>query len=78
MANTRMTDNTRVYVNVSTVSDWYQIIRDANARFGKNWRGQKRVKRKLENPIHDCVTVWFDVPDPAFATYVQLKYGGLK
>jgi len=39
------------------------------------WRGQPRVRRKLENNWNrKSVRVWFDVPDPNFATWISVKH----
>jgi len=67
----------RVLFELVTVQEWYKIIREANALYGvHNWRCQPRVKRKLEKNTwqkHN-ILVWFDVPDPAFATWVSVKH----
>jgi len=68
----------RVWVMLSDVDSWYNVIREANSQYGRNnWRGQSHVKRKLENNRWTKLThkIWFDVPDPAFATWVSVKYG---
>jgi hypothetical protein len=44
--------------------------------FGKSWRTQSHVRRKLEristwNPA--AHPVWFEVPDPQFGTWCALK-----
>ena len=67
----------RVLFELVTVQDWYKVIHEANALYGvHNWRGQPRVKRKLENNawLKKTVPVWFDVPDPAFASWVSVKH----
>lgn len=52
-------------------------MRECRSWFGKNWRGMAKVKRKL-NPRHSAVRprsvpVWFEVPDPRFATWISVK-----
>jgi hypothetical protein len=75
----------RIIIELQTVDQWYSVIREANTWFGpKNWRGQNHVRKKLErNAVWwgnsnyaaiKSVPVWFDVPDPQFATWVKLKY----
>jgi hypothetical protein len=65
----------RVTVELENAVQWYKIIREANALYGlHNWRGQPRIKRKLEkNWARNKVRVWFDVPDQTFATWVGVK-----
>jgi len=72
-----MTENhTRVYVQVQDERQWYDVIRDANQWFGPgNWRGQKHIRRKFAFGSAP-VNVWFEVPDPKFASYLSLKYSG--
>lgn len=74
----------RIIIELQTVDQWYSVIREANTWFGTGkWRGQNHVRKKLErntiwvgnNDFHvKSVPVWFDVPDPQFATWVKLKY----
>lgn len=69
----------KLYFELSTVEQWYAIIRDARAQFGSNWRGQAHVKRRLERAsiwsIPDSKErVWFEVPDPAFGTWIAIKH----
>ena len=74
----------RIIIELQTTDQWYNVIREANTWFGTgNWRGQNHVRKKLErntiwvgnNDFHvKPVPVWFDVPDPQFATWVKLKY----
>lgn len=69
----------RLYISIANEKQWYEIMRECRSWFGKNWRSQGRVKRKLaENQHHGnnkpSVKVWFDVPDLRFATWVSVKY----
>ena len=74
----------RIIIELQTTEQWYSVIREANTWFGAGkWRGQNHVRKKLErntiwvghNDFHfKSVPVWFDVPDPQFATWVKLKY----
>lgn len=66
----------RVWVEVSSVTTWYQVIHEANTLYGKNWKGQPRVKRRLENNwAKRSLSIWFDVPDAAFASWISVKHG---
>lgn len=66
----------RVWVEVYSTHEWYKVIREANALYGlHNWRCQPRTKRKLEsNWAKQSIRVWFEVPDPGFATWVSVKH----
>jgi len=68
----------RIYFEVGSVDVWYKIVREANSMFGRNWRGQSRVKRKLNTPAWlgtaGSHKVWFEVPDEKFGTWVAIKY----
>lgn len=73
----------KLYFELSSVDTWYAIMREARTQFGKNWRSQAHVKRRLENAslwrIGGCAErVWFEVPDPAFGTWVSLKHAVLQ
>lgn len=71
----------RVYFEVGTTNTWYAIMREARALYGKNWKCQGHVKKKLERYAWHNSTgvaslyerVWFDVPDPRFSTWVSMK-----
>ena len=73
MADTRV----KIEIDVFDQDQWYNIIRDLNQLFGKNWRGQQRVKRKFNRGVMP-LRVWFEVPDEKTASFLQLKYSGLK
>lgn len=66
----------RIWFDVSSAETWYKIIKEANTHYGRNWRCQPRVKRKLErnhwNP--QLIPVWFEVPDPNFASWIAVKH----
>ena len=67
----------RIHVELHDVRTWYSVIRELNQVYGaNNWRGQSHVKRRLENMIWNpdqAVRVWFDVPDPAIASWLAVK-----
>ena len=65
----------RIYFEVAGTQPWYAIMKEARSLFGKNWRCQGHVKRKLERNWHKTPQrVWFDVPDPTFGTWVAIKH----
>jgi hypothetical protein len=66
----------RVMFQIANTTQWYAIMKEARTLYGKNWRGQPHVKRRLERNRwnHGLVPVWFEVPDPAFATWVAVKH----
>ena len=69
----------KLYFELSSVDTWYAIMREARAQFGKNWRSQAHVKRRLENAslwsLSGCAErVWFEVPDPKFGTWIAIKH----
>lgn len=66
----------RVTLELENSTQWYAVIREANALYGlHNWRGQPRVKRKLDRIRWSQTksTVWFDVPDQTFASWISIK-----
>lgn len=67
----------RVWVELSTIDQWYSVIREANSVYSKaTWRSQPRVRRKLDNNFYRKKHwVWFEVPDPSFASWVSVKFG---
>lgn len=69
----------RIYVSLTTAEQWYGIMRECRSWFGKNWRTQPRVKRKLAEGQRygrnmPSVQVWFEIPDQRFATWISVKY----
>jgi hypothetical protein len=69
----------RIWFRLHTVKEWYAIMKEARVMFGKNWRTQSRVKRRLEHTTLwgvslQPVPVWFEVPDETFATWVAVKH----
>jgi hypothetical protein len=66
----------RFWFMLSTEQQWYDIMRECRAWFAKDWRGMSKVRRKLGSkysPRTQVVPVWFEVPDPRFATWVAVK-----
>jgi len=69
----------RIWFRLHTVKEWYAVMKEARAMFGKNWRTQSRVKRRLEQTALwgvslQPVLIWFEVPDQTFATWVAVKH----
>ena len=66
----------RIWFTVSDSDTWYKIIHEANRHYGKNWRCQPHVKRRLERNRWQPkdIPVWFEVPDPGFATWIAVKH----
>ena len=62
---------------VSTEQQWYQIMRECRSWFGKDWRGMAKVRKKLKTQSSYArmsqLPVWFEVPDPRFATWIAVK-----
>ena len=69
----------RIWFRLHTTKEWYAVMNEARVMFGKNWRTQSRVKRRLEHITLwgislQPVPVWFEVPDQTFATWVAVKH----
>ncbi len=65
----------RITFALKDTNQWYAVMREARALYGKNWRAQPHTKRRLDrnrwSPKNE--RVWFDVPDPAFASWCAVK-----
>ena len=66
----------RIWFDISSTDVWYSIQREAKKLYGASWKSQSRVKRKLENVWGNpqSHSVWFDVPDQSFASWISVKY----
>ena len=69
----------RFWFAISSEQQWYGIMRECRSWFGRDWRTMSKVRRKLNNrangrPFHATVMVWFEVPDPRFATWISVKH----
>jgi hypothetical protein len=72
----------RILVTIANREQWYVVVREANTWFGAgNWRGQRRVKRKLQPQagrfgifLQQPQKIWFEIPDIQFASWLTLKY----
>lgn len=67
----------RIYMEIGSIDIWYRIIREATALYGRNWRGQSGVRRRLSRNLWYKIQerVWFDVPDEKFGTWAAIKCG---
>jgi len=69
----------RIYIYLTSAEQWYAVMRECRSWFGKNWQTQGRVKKKLSTRypnrtnLLQPIPVWFDVPDPRFATWISVK-----
>ena len=65
----------RITFMLTDTKGWYAVMREARALYDKNWRAQPHVKRRLERNhwIKQQIPVWFEVPDPAFASWCAVK-----
>jgi hypothetical protein len=66
----------RFWFVLSSEQQWYDVMRECRSWFGKNWRGMSKVRRKFAPRVNIRMThipVWFEVPDPRFATWVSVK-----
>ena len=65
----------RFWFMILTESQWYDIMRECRSWFGKDWKSMSKVRRKLQGPAprYAALPVWFEVPDPRFATWIAVK-----
>lgn len=68
----------RFWFLIADEKQWYAIMKECRAWFGKNWKGMQKVRRKLQKnhrwgSSHTPLAVWFEVPDPRFATWIAVK-----
>jgi hypothetical protein len=78
-------DLQRFWVHVVTTEQWYAVMHECRAWFGKNWQCQGKVRKKLNSNsgsqyfrhsspwAKQPSAVWFDVPDARWATWVATK-----
>ena len=69
----------RFWFMISSEKQWYGIMRECREWFGPKWRSMSKVRKKLNHRRSPTsrwgpVPVWFEVPDPRFATWVSMKY----
>lgn len=63
----------RFYVCVTTTTQWYAVMQECRAWFGKEWRTQPKIRRRLEHSFSAPIEAWFEVPDPTWSTWVATK-----
>jgi len=65
----------RITFSLKNTEQWYKIMREARSLYGKDWRSQPHAKRRLDRNswMQKEERVWFDVPDPAFASWCAVK-----
>ena len=69
----------RIWFDLRDTETWYAVMKEATTLYGRNgWKGQPRVRRRLEKFVWERNRpenyVWFEVPDPSFATWISVKY----
>jgi hypothetical protein len=78
MENTTHQPLERFWFSLNNEKQWYAIMKECRAWFGKNWKCQGKVRRKLESYNHrhtrKSQLIWFEVPDPKFATWISVKH----
>ena len=65
----------RITFMIKDTDQWYAIMKEARNLYGKDWRAQPHVKRRLDRNrwAKQEERVWFDVPDPSFASWFAVK-----
>ena len=65
----------KVWFTVHNQDEWYHLIRELKTWFGKEWRGQRGIRKKFNRSewLMEPQQVWFLVPDLAFKTFIDLK-----
>ena len=65
----------RITFMIKDTKQWYAIMKEARALYNKDWRSQPHAKRRLEryNWNKQMTPVWFEVPDPSFASWCAVK-----
>jgi hypothetical protein len=68
----------RFWFSLTSEKQWYAIMKECREWFGKDWKCQGKVRRKLEsyglNRTRKSQLIWFEVPDPKFATWISVKH----
>lgn len=65
----------RITFVLQNTKQWYAVMKEARALYGKNWRSQPHAKRRLDRNswMKKDESIWFDVPDPSFASWCAVK-----
>ena len=68
---------TKFRIDIAQESQWYEVMRECRRCFGQNWRGQPKVRKKFRyaSVAAGPVSVWFEVPDAEFVSWIGLKTG---
>lgn len=74
-----MTTTYKFYVYVSNSKQWYSVMNECRKWFNTNWRSQPRTLRKIKQLNYIVggpkeLPVWFEVPDPRWATWIGTKF----
>lgn len=65
----------RFYVYCTSEQQWYAVMRECRTWFGTNWKCQSKRRRKLKsNWGYEEVSIWFDIPNPTWATWIGTKF----
>ena len=69
----------RIWFDLRDTETWYAIMKEATTLYGRDgWKSQPRVKRRLDKFAWERNRpenhVWFEVPDPSFATWCAVKH----
>lgn len=76
----------RFWFKIHTQDQWYAVINECRLLYGTNWRTQRNVLKRFKKAQtynqaiqrwlarHWPHAIWFEVPDPAFATWVTVKH----
>ena len=76
----------RFWFKLFTQEQWYAVMHECRNLYGRNWAAQRHVLkgfRKVSgySPViqkwmqkHSPQVVWFEVPDPNFATWATVKF----
>ena len=69
-----VTTKHRFFVLIENEKQWYSVMSECRDWFGKDWQTQRNVRRKITGPGQlKPLQVWFDVPDPRWATWISTK-----
>jgi hypothetical protein len=76
----------RFWFKVATAEQWYAVMHECRNLYGRDWRNQRHVLKGFRkvwgySPViqkwmkdHSPQVVWFEVPDPQFATWCAVKF----
>jgi hypothetical protein len=67
----------RIWVMIDCVETWYKVMAELRIAHGRNWRGQPKIKRRLENSMWTAGGrwCWFEVPDLTIFSWIVIKHG---